>query len=73
MRGTLALLRKTKPTADRGLRSLASNLWGNKKWEPPYEGQKGGNILVPNQLTRLQIVLFECPKYRNPSASSIFG
>ena len=50
-----------------------SSLWGNKKREPQYKDQEGGNLLEQNQLNRLQMVQFECPKYRNPCVSSTFG
>ena len=39
---------------------------------PHYKGHEGGNILERNQLNRLQIVQFECPKYRNPYGSFTF-
>ena len=43
-----------------------------KNWTSQYERQKGGIILEQNHLTRLQMVQFECPMYRNPLLSSIF-
>ena len=43
-------------------------VWGNKKWEPHYKAQ-----LEKNQLDRLQMVQFKCPKYRNPCVPLIFG
>ena len=44
------------------------------KWEPPVwrSGREGGNILEQNQLKRVQMVQFECPKQRNPCVSSTF-
>ena len=50
-----------------------SSLWGNKKREPQYKDQEGGNLLEQNQLNRLQMVQFECPKYRNPCISFTFA
>ena len=51
-----------------------SPLWGNKKWEPLYnKAQDDGKFLGQNQLDRLQMVQFECPRYWNPCVSSIFG
>ena len=51
-----------------------SPLWGNKKWEPLYnKAQDDGKFLGQNQLDRLQMVQFECPRYRNPCVLSDFG
>ena len=41
-----------------------------------YDGEllkKGGTILGQNQLNRLQMVQFECPKDGNPCVSFTFG
>ena len=48
-----------------------SPLRGNKKWEPQYKDEEVGKILGQNQLNRLQMVQFECPRYRNPCVSFI--
>ena len=50
-----------------------SSLGGNKKWAPQYKDEEVGKIWEQNQLNRLQMVQFECPRYRNPCVSSIFG
>ena len=34
-------------------------LWANKKWEPQYKDQDGGNFMEQNQLNRLQMVQFK--------------
>ena len=34
-------------------------------WTPQYESQQIGKVLRQNQLDSLQMVQFECPKYRN--------
>ena len=52
---------------------LSSSLWGKKKREPQYEAQEDGQFLGQNQLNRLQMVQFECPKYRNPCVSFTYG
>ena len=44
-----------------------------RNWTPQYKDQDDGKIWEQNQLNRLQMVQFECPKYRNPCVSSIFG
>ena len=44
-----------------------------RNWTPQYIDQDDGKFLERNQLNRLQMVQFECPKYRNPCVSSIFG
>ena len=49
-----------------------SPLWGNKKWAPQYKDEEIGKFLEQNQLNRLQVVQFECPKYINPLVSSLF-
>ena len=38
-------------------------LRGNKKWEPQYKDDEVRQIRGQNQLNRLQVVQFECPKY----------
>ena len=40
---------------------------------PQYKNQDDGTFVGQNQLNRLQMVQFECPKDRNPCVSSIFG
>ena len=40
-------------------------------WTLQYECQKGGNFLEQNQLNRLLMVQFECPRVRNPFDSII--
>ena len=40
---------------------------------PLYKDQGDGQFCDQNQLDRLQMVQLECPKYRNPCDSSIFG
>ena len=42
-------------------------------WTSQYERLKGGNFLQQNQFNRLQMVQFECPKYRIPESHSILG
>ena len=37
-----------------------------RDWTPQYKDQDDGKIWRQNQLNRLQIVQFECPKCRNP-------
>ena len=48
------------------------SLWGNKNWTPQYKDQDDGKIPEQNELNRLQIVQFVCPKYRNPGVSLFF-
>ena len=43
------------------------SLWGNKNWTPQYKDQGDGKMSEQNQLNRLEMVQFACPKYRNPS------
>ena len=43
--------------------SLISFLWGNKELDSPTKYQDDGNFLE-QRLHGLQIVQFECPKYR---------
>ena len=38
-----------------------------------YKGQEGENILEQNQLNRLQMVKFDCPRVRKPWVSFFFG
>ena len=40
---------------------------------PQNKAQDNRTFLGHNQLNRLQMVLFECPRYRNPCNSSNFG
>ena len=49
--------------------SLPSSLWGNNKWEPHYKDEEIGKNLGQNQLNRLQMVQFECPRYWNNCVS----
>ena len=42
-------------------------------WTPQYESQEVGKCMEQNQLNRLQMVQFECPKYRNPCISFTFA
>ena len=51
------------------------HLCGNKKWaspQPQYKDRGNGKIYEQNQLKWLQMVQFECPKYKMPLFSSIF-
>ena len=41
--------------------SLFLIFWANN-WTPQYESKKGGKFLEQNELYRLQMVQFECPK-----------
>ena len=42
-------------------------------WTPQYESLKDRQILGQNQLNRLQMVQFECPRYWNPCVSLTVG
>ena len=43
-----------------------------RNWTPQYKDQEGGKIWEQNQLNRLQMVQFECPRYQNPGVSFTF-
>ena len=42
-----------------------SSLLGNKNWAPQYKDVEVGKFRQQNWLNRLQMVQFECPRYRN--------
>ena len=44
-----------------------------RNWTSQYERQKGGKCLEQNQVIRLQLVQFECPRVTHPLKSSTFG
>ena len=52
---------------------LLSGVLRIKKWDTQYKDEEVRNIMEQNQLNRLQMVQFECPRYRNPCVSSILG
>ena len=52
---------------------LPSFLWGNKNRAPLYKYVEVGKCREHNWLNRLQMVQFECRKYRNPCVSLTFG